>query len=497
MKIAIRLLLLFSFPVLSFASYPFGGAGWVFDVNPVPTSEPWAFERVGGADGYARYTYNGISSTLNNSPIRNILNVAPGDPGYKAVLTGDGYNKTFSLVKDSAGKAAYATRAALPLGAGTAAGATKLAVEVRRGISTPSLAKAAAKVLTAAKQGGSLLKGPYAEMGLIALMLAEPYIADWVTSAGVSSDLTERQTVITNPSGIGYCAIARTNMSFSDCMAFDSTWYVAQYSGSVWSIYQNGHSVTYWEILDIASACPTGSTLTNLGQCSVISSGAPLGEDALRQKLEQFIPAAPEEVAKGLTQAGYAPEPDLSPTIQGPAQIVEPTQTTVTPDGKIVKTTNTYNNTYNNDDHSVTTHQTTTTNITNVDGSTTTITTNNVPDGSGSITATPAGDGKAKGKAAIDSVLSEFCGGDCNTPPNCVKGTCSVSERLTTLKNKYTLNPTASGTCDPMDINMSSQGFGNHSVDVMCTLAEGQRSTIKTIMDMMIAIGFIFIVMGA
>lgn len=104
------------------------------------------------------------------------------------------------------------------------------------------------------------------------------------------------------------------------------------------------------------------------------------------------------------------------------------------------------------------------------------------------------GNGKTDGKTAISSVL---CQGDCASSPTCSKGSCSPSERIDQLKSIYSLDANASGECPPINIDLSSQGFGNHTVSVHCDLMESVRSAVTTIMTILISISFIFILMSA
>jgi len=104
------------------------------------------------------------------------------------------------------------------------------------------------------------------------------------------------------------------------------------------------------------------------------------------------------------------------------------------------------------------------------------------------------GNGKSDGKTAISSVL---CKGDCGASPSCTSGTCSPSERIDRLKSLYSLSASASGECPPIEMDLSGVGLGNHSVSGHCSLMESVRSSVFVIMTIVMAIGFIFILMSA
>ncbi|MGZ8173407.1 MULTISPECIES: hypothetical protein [Methylobacter] len=104
------------------------------------------------------------------------------------------------------------------------------------------------------------------------------------------------------------------------------------------------------------------------------------------------------------------------------------------------------------------------------------------------------GNGKSDGKTAISSVL---CNGNCASSPSCTSGTCSPSERIDRLKGLYSLNASASGECPPIEMDLSGVGLGSHSVSGHCSLMESVRSSVSVIMTIVMAIGFIFILMSA
>lgn len=104
------------------------------------------------------------------------------------------------------------------------------------------------------------------------------------------------------------------------------------------------------------------------------------------------------------------------------------------------------------------------------------------------------GSGKSDGKTAISSVL---CKGDCGASPSCTSGTCSPSERIDRLKSLYSLSASASGECPSIEMDLSGVGLGNHSVSGHCSLMESVRSSVSVIMTIVMAIGFIFILMSA
>lgn len=104
------------------------------------------------------------------------------------------------------------------------------------------------------------------------------------------------------------------------------------------------------------------------------------------------------------------------------------------------------------------------------------------------------GNGKSDGKTAISSVL---CNGNCGLSPSCTSGTCSPSERIDRLKGLYSLNVSASGECPPIEMDLSGVGLGSHSVSGHCLLMESVRSSVTVIMTIVMAIGFIFILMSA
>jgi hypothetical protein len=104
------------------------------------------------------------------------------------------------------------------------------------------------------------------------------------------------------------------------------------------------------------------------------------------------------------------------------------------------------------------------------------------------------GDGKTDGRTAIAGAL---CNGDCGSSPTCVSGSCSPSERITQLKNLYSISATATGECPAIEIDLSAQGWGSHSVSGHCQLMESVRGPVSVIMTITISIGFIMILMSA
>ncbi|WP_426993796.1 hypothetical protein [Methylomonas sp. CM2] len=122
-----------------------------------------------------------------------------------------------------------------------------------------------------------------------------------------------------------------------------------------------------------------------------------------------------------------------------------------------------------------------------------TTTTQQKPD-YGTFAGTDPGDGFTDGRNKVKTAL---CGGNCNQSFNCAAGTCSVSERMATLRTKYSLAPTASGTCPAITMDLSAVGYGSHSSTEHCDLMESVRVQVGIIMSIMIALGVFTIILGA
>ncbi|OHX37214.1 hypothetical protein BJL95_21345 [Methylomonas sp. LWB] len=112
----------------------------------------------------------------------------------------------------------------------------------------------------------------------------------------------------------------------------------------------------------------------------------------------------------------------------------------------------------------------------------------------GTFAGTDPGDGFTDGRNKVKTAL---CGGNCNQSFNCAAGTCSVSERMATLRTKYSLAPTASGTCPAITMDLSAVGYGSHSSTEHCDLMESVRVQVGIIMSIMIALGVFTIILGA
>lgn len=142
---------------------------------------------------------------------------------------------------------------------------------------------------------------------------------------------------------------------------------------------------------------------------------------------------------------------------------------------------------------------TSTNNSTNVTTTTTTTTnegtaTTQKPTDYGTFSGASPDDAFVTGKAKIQASL---CGGNCATALSCSNGTCTPTERINLLKAKYSLATTSSGTCPAFTMDISGQGYGSHTSTAYCDLAESVRSQVATIISLVIAIGFIVIVLGA
>lgn len=112
----------------------------------------------------------------------------------------------------------------------------------------------------------------------------------------------------------------------------------------------------------------------------------------------------------------------------------------------------------------------------------------------GTFTGTGPGDGYADGLAFIGTKL---CGGNCLAAFSCATGNCTVAERITALKTKYSVSPSASGTCPSIDMDLSAQGFGVHHVTEHCDLAETVRGVVAVIISVLTAAAVISIVLSA
>lgn len=112
----------------------------------------------------------------------------------------------------------------------------------------------------------------------------------------------------------------------------------------------------------------------------------------------------------------------------------------------------------------------------------------------GKFSGSDPGDAFADGKAKIQTAL---CGGNCAQALTCAAGVCSVSERIETIKTKYTLGTTYSGECPAFTFDISGQGYGSHSSTAYCGLAESVRGSVATIITIAIALSVVMIILGA
>lgn len=291
--------------------------------------------------------------------------------------------------------------------------------------------------------------------------------------------------------------------------------------------------------VSVGSSCPPGSSWVGNPQwscmqltCTAPSTfdsatgmclGSAINEPANRAQLEADIedslhnnPSAPVAVLDGLLDNGITPDysptriPDPIPSVDGETTR-EVTGGVDPATGHPTTTTKETKRRYDMEpgDQSspqsgeITVYQvdvTTTTitdNVTNISTVTTTTTTTEPapdakPQDEGSFAGVSPGDGRSAGKAAIVDALVGPCGGDCETGP-----AQTPASRFQAFKNQYAFAMTAGGECPAFAADLSGQGYGNHVVTGHCGLLEQQRGTIATIANIMIAIAFVFIVLGA
>lgn len=113
----------------------------------------------------------------------------------------------------------------------------------------------------------------------------------------------------------------------------------------------------------------------------------------------------------------------------------------------------------------------------------------------GKFAGTGPGDGYADGLSFINSKL---CAGNCAAAFSCATGNCTVAERVNSLKTKYVVSPSASGTCPPMHFDFGAyMGLGSLDITEHCTLLESMRPTLNIVLTLVIALSFIAIVLSA